>query len=87
MIIDSNVKKCYGDKFLKSKIIDIESDEKIKTLDTVNLIYEKFLKLELDRSSIVVGVGGGIVCDTAGNYSKTKRINLVESLLRFSSPN
>ncbi len=71
VIIDSNVLRLYGDKLPPYRIVEVESGEQHKTLETVNRIYERFLAWELDRSSVVVGVGGGIVCDVTGFVAST----------------
>jgi 3-dehydroquinate synthase len=40
--------------------------EKNKTLQTLENIFEEFIRMEVDRSSFLVAVGGGIVCDVGG---------------------
>ncbi len=70
-IIDSNILRLYGDKLPPYRIVEVESGEQQKTLETVNRIYKCFLEWELDRSSTVVGVGGGIVCDITGFVAST----------------
>lgn len=70
-IIDSNVLRLYGDTLPPYQIVEIESGEHQKTLETVNRIYERFLEWELDRSSTIVGVGGGMVCDITGFSAST----------------
>jgi 3-dehydroquinate synthase len=59
--------------------------EEIKNLDTVRMIYEKLIELEVDRSSFVVGIGGGIVCDITGfvasTYLRGVRFGFVSSTL------
>jgi 3-dehydroquinate synthase len=71
IITDTNVLKCWGKHFPQGEVITIGTGEKIKTLDTVRDIYEQLLKLEADRSSFVVAIGGGIVCDIAGFVAST----------------
>jgi len=71
IVTDSNVRRYHEGKFPEAEVIEIGLGEKIKTLDTVNSIYEKFLAMELDRSCLVLGIGGGIVCDIAGFAATT----------------
>jgi len=66
IITDANVRKLYGDKFPQGTVIEIGSGEDIKSLDTIKSIIGKMLDLELDRTSFVLGIGGGIVCDISG---------------------
>jgi len=51
---------------IATAILRIRSGERYKTLATVVRLYSGMLKHGLDRSSVVVAVGGGVVCDTAG---------------------
>ncbi len=84
-ITDTNVFRCYKDEFPSHGVITIGTGEKIKTLDTIRDLYEKFVALDLDRSSFIVGVGGGIVCDITGfaasTYMRGVRFGFVASTL------
>ncbi len=71
VITDESVYELYGRTFPVNDVIAIGSGEKIKTLATVESIYQKFFDFELDRSSVVVAIGGGIVCDIAGFAAST----------------
>ncbi len=46
--------------------IDIPDGEQFKTLNTVAELYDRFIKANLDRQSVVITLGGGVVGDTAG---------------------
>jgi 3-dehydroquinate synthase len=85
IITDSNVKHHYHKDFPPAEIIEIGTGEKIKNLDTVRTLYEKLMDLEVDRSSFIVGIGGGIVCDIAGfvasTYLRGVRFGFVSSTL------
>jgi len=71
MITDANILKYYGDFFSSFPMIVIGMGEKNKTLDTVAGIYNCLLEYNADRSSFIVAVGGGIVCDVAGFAAST----------------
>jgi 3-dehydroquinate synthase len=71
VITDNNVYRLYGEQFSRYRTVVIESGEQYKTLDTVHNIYEKLLELEFDRSSYLVGIGGGVVCDITGFAAST----------------
>lgn len=71
IITDTNVRSFYEKHFPPYDVIEIGTGEKIKNLDTVQVIYEKLMELEADRSSFMVGIGGGIVCDIAGFVAST----------------
>ena len=71
IVTDKNVRKFHGEKFPDFPVIEVGLGEGSKTLSTVQALYEKFLDLELERGSMVVGIGGGIVCDIAGFAAST----------------
>lgn len=85
IITDQNVYGQYHDLFPTDKIIQIGMGEEIKTLDTVKFIIGKLIELEADRTSFIVGIGGGIVCDIAGFaasiYERGLRFGFVSSTL------
>ena len=71
IVTDKNVRKLHGGKFPDFPVLEVGLGEESKTLPTVQALYEKFLELELERGSMVVGIGGGIVCDIAGFAAST----------------
>ena len=85
IITDTNVRHYYSKDFPSCEVIEIGTGEKIKDLDTVKGIYGKLLELEIERSSFIVGIGGGIVCDIAGfvasTYLRGVRFGFVSSTL------
>lgn len=71
VLADSIVLELYGNYFEGFPVIEIESSETEKTIDTCVAIFEKMLSLNVDRSWFLLGVGGGIVCDIAGFIAST----------------
>jgi len=71
IITDTNVRRYHSQDFSSCEVIEIGTGEKIKDLDTVKDIYGRLLDLETDRSSFIVGIGGGIVCDITGFVAST----------------
>ncbi|MDM8517927.1 3-dehydroquinate synthase [Desulfobacterales bacterium HSG16] len=71
LVTDSNVRHLYEKNFPAGKVIEIGTGEKIKTIETVQAIYKKLLEHEADRSSFIIGIGGGIVCDITGFAAST----------------
>ena len=71
IITDSNVAAHYRREFPPCPVITIGIGEKIKTLETVKEIFSKLLEMEAQRSSFILGIGGGIVCDIAGFVAST----------------
>ncbi len=67
IITDTNLSRYYKSQFPKNcEVIEIGLGEKHKTIDTLHFIFQKFVEFEVDRSSFIVGIGGGIVCDVTG---------------------
>ena len=85
LITDINVKQYYENDFPPHPVITIDTGEKIKNLDTVRDIYEKLVAVGADRSTFIVGIGGGIVCDISGfvasTYLRGVRFGFVSSTL------
>ncbi|MCX8022091.1 MAG: 3-dehydroquinate synthase [Syntrophorhabdaceae bacterium] len=71
VITDTNVDRLYGEKISDFRRIVIEPGEINKSLDTVKGIYEELMDFEADRSTKIVGIGGGVVCDIAGFVAST----------------
>lgn len=66
IISDSNVYKLYKEFFGNHNKIIIPPGEKEKSLKRIESILNDFVELGIDRNSLVVGFGGGVVCDIAG---------------------
>jgi 3-dehydroquinate synthase len=71
LITDENVARLYQAQFPACEIITIGLGEKIKTLSTIEYIYDRLIALEADRTTFIVGIGGGIVGDIAGFVAST----------------
>ncbi|MCK9423945.1 MAG: 3-dehydroquinate synthase [Bacteroidales bacterium] len=66
IITDKNVYQIHGNAFPKWPIILIGTGEATKNMKTVEYILHQLIQLEADRSSFIVGIGGGVVCDITG---------------------
>ena len=53
-------------KKYKIFIFNVSSSEKIKNLNQVNLIINKLLKLNFNRTDLIIAIGGGIIGDMTG---------------------
>jgi 3-dehydroquinate synthase len=71
IIVDRNVLDLHKEKLSPYRLIKVEPGEENKILQTADALYDCFLEWELDRSSTVVGVGGGMVCDITGFAAST----------------
>jgi 3-dehydroquinate synthase len=71
IITDTHVAKIYGKRFPSCRVITIGLGETVKSLKTVENIYQQLLAFGADRSTCLVGIGGGIVCDITGFVAST----------------
>jgi 3-dehydroquinate synthase len=71
IITDANLLRLYREDFPPLPVLSIGCGESVKTLETVKSLYETLADLEADRSTFLLGIGGGVVCDVAGFVSST----------------
>lgn len=71
VISDVNIDRYYHSLIASYEPILVGSGESVKTLHTAETIYRRFVELGVDRSTFVLGVGGGIVTDMAGFVAAT----------------
>jgi 3-dehydroquinate synthase len=71
VITDANIDRRQHSLLKDFEFIMIGTGESIKTLHTVETIYRRFVELGIDRSSFVLGIGGGIVTDITGFVAST----------------
>lgn len=70
ILCDENVNKFYNklisETLPNSNLIIINQGESSKSFKNFNQICEKILKIGIDRKSLIVAIGGGVVGDLAG---------------------
>ena len=67
LIVDSSIYDLHSNKFHEFKnLLTIESVEDSKSLAYTDTLIDKLILLGCNRSSFIVGVGGGIISDIAG---------------------
>jgi len=66
LLVDEHVLCQHHDIFGTFRTITLPSGEVYKTLQTVENVYRELVKFEADRSTMLVGVGGGLSTDVAG---------------------
>ncbi len=71
VITDENITKYHHSDFPDYPVITIGQGEEIKNLDTCQKIYRELIRLEADRETFILGIGGGIVCDITGFIAST----------------
>ncbi len=92
IIIDKKIPKKFLikiKKYLKQYklfILFVSSSEKIKNFNQTSIFIDKLLKLNFNRTDLIIGVGGGIIGDMTGFVSSIYKrginfINLPSTLL------
>ena len=79
VVSDENVWPLYGSCVLRglrqsrytATPIVLPAGEQHKTLDSVRILYDRFVQAGLDRGAAVIALGGGVVTDMAGFAAST----------------
>ena len=71
VVCDAAIDRLYGSLLTGHDRALIGSGESIKTLQTVETLYRRFIELGVDRRTFILGMGGGIVTDIAGFAAST----------------
>jgi 3-dehydroquinate synthase len=69
LLTDKNVFKQHESRLKKFKTIIIDAGEEYKNQQIIDFIINEMIKYGADRSSTIVGVGGGVITDIAGYVS------------------
>lgn len=81
ILTDENVFRLHKDKLNKYKIITIPPGEANKTQKTADYIIERLLEMDADKSTLLAGVGGGVVTDLAGYVASVFKRGMRSALL------
>lgn len=79
IITDENIRKLYGENLRKEIrkntqkvfLFSVPAGESSKSQKYKTIIEEKMLKLHIDRYSVIIALGGGVVGDLAGFIAAT----------------
>jgi 3-dehydroquinate synthase len=71
IVTDANLLRLHRTAFPPLPVLTIGCGESVKTLETVKNLYETLADLEIDRSTFLLGIGGGVVCDVTGFVAST----------------
>lgn len=66
IITDTHVRQALGDRLNGWKLIAVPAGEASKQQSVIDGIIDELVKLEADRKTWIVGIGGGVVTDMAG---------------------
>jgi len=71
IITDENLARLYAGRFPEAPVIILPPGEQSKELGRLETIYMKLLDFGADRSTFLLGIGGGVVCDITGFVAST----------------
>ena len=71
VITDANIDRLYPNIVRRYEHIIVGQGEACKSLQTVDRVYRELMALGADRSTFILGIGGGIVTDIAGFVAAT----------------
>ncbi len=76
VVTNTTLAPIYGEALVKrigpqATLVTAPDGEQYKTLDTIRTFYEAFIRAELDRHSVIVALGGGVIGDMAGFAAAT----------------
>lgn len=66
IITDNNVMRLYGDMFPPFPVFSVVPGEESKQISVVETLAGKLLDAGIDRSGMILSIGGGVVSDLAG---------------------
>jgi 3-dehydroquinate synthase len=72
IITDENVYRYHSTLFPDAdEIIVVPAGESSKNLEDVSRLYERLIDADIDRNTLIIGIGGGMVTDLAGFVAAT----------------
>jgi 3-dehydroquinate synthase len=85
ILTDETIFALHQQKFENYAVIKIDGTEKNKTQTTIDSIVSQMLEMDIDKSYMLVGVGGGVVTDMAGYvasiYKRGIKLGLVPTTI------
>ncbi len=77
VLSNTKVGKLYGRKVVESLkgrnivYFEIEDGEEYKTIESAKKVYDVLIDNEFTRDSLIISLGGGVVCDLSGYIAST----------------
>jgi 3-dehydroquinate synthase len=85
ILTDETIFALHEHKFTNYAVIKIDGTEKNKTQATIDSVIVQMLDIDIDKSFMLVGVGGGVVTDMAGYvasiYKRGIKLGLVPTTI------
>lgn len=74
IVTNDTIKPLYADALaqqIDAAVVTLPDGEIYKNLETISALYDSFVGLGLDRKSVVIALGGGVIGDTVGFAAAT----------------
>lgn len=71
LITDEHIFQAHKKKFKGWNTISLKPGEEFKVQDTVNAIIEQLIEFKADRTTWLIGIGGGVITDLTGYVAAT----------------
>jgi len=71
VVTDDVVYDLYGERFSGADVIVLKAGEESKSMQNLEMIYDRLMDFGLDRNSVLAAVGGGVVGDICGFAAAT----------------
>ncbi|KPK76652.1 MAG: hypothetical protein AMJ79_05935 [Phycisphaerae bacterium SM23_30] len=88
IVTDDNIKAIFGSRMLsdlksadlEARLVSIPPGESSKRLEMAELLYDKMFDFSLERSDVILALGGGVIGDLAGFVAATfkRGVNFVQ---------
>lgn len=69
IVTDDKIASIYAEKFKGWNVIAVPAGEQNKQQSTVDKVILELIKLQADRQTFIIGIGGGVITDIAGYAS------------------
>lgn len=66
ILTDRNIYGLYGEKFPDFPVLKVSAGEGSKRMQVIESLAGELLEAGIDRDGLILGIGGGVVCDLAG---------------------
>ncbi len=71
LLTDERVYELQGGRFPEMEVMRIPQGEQAKSLGRATLLYQEMIRRDLDKASLLVAVGGGVITDLGGFVAST----------------
>jgi 3-dehydroquinate synthase len=71
ILTDERIYMLHGSRFPDMEVIRIPQGEQAKSLGRATLVYQELIRHNIDKASLLIAVGGGVITDLGGFVATT----------------